>query len=541
MDSVDHLALGRQAFEEHEWESASQRLAGSDLGALEPADLMALATAAYLVGESDTSVRALQQSFALHVDRDETLAAAQDAFWLSVILFSTARGTVASGWAGHAQRLLAGEPDDIRERGYLHLSLMHRHVAVGDFPQADEQAGLALAVAQRHQDPSLLTMALAGRGRLRLYDGKVAEGLSLLDAAMAVVTAGAVHPILAGVSYCTMVEACQEIGDHQRMCDWTRALSRWCAQQPGLAQFTAQCALHRGQILRIDGDFAAALEELDRALQRYRALGQEAAAGQVHYERAEVLRIQGEQDLATVDFDAAAALGREPQPGLALLWLARGRTTAAVATVRRLLHETRDPVHRSQVLPAAVEVLVSAGDHEGAVVAAEELRETARRFGCSTLGAAASYADGTVALALGDPATALPALRGAWQQWLELGARYEAARARFYVGLAMRALGDPDSANAELNVAHRAFAQLGARTAQQQVEQALTGALPGGLTAREVEVLSLVAGGMSNRGIAADLVLSEKTVARHLSNIFTKLGVSSRTAAAAYAFEHDLV
>ena len=154
----------------------------------------------------------------------------------------------------------------------------------------------------------------------------------------------------------------------------------------------------------------------------------------------------------------------------------------------------------------------------------------------------AAQASGAVELAGGDAAGALPYLRKAQQLWTRTESPYERARVQVLTGRALAALGDAQSSRRELEAARSAFRRLGARPAADEVSALLApGAIPAGLTAREVEVLRLVASGRSNAQIATDLVLSEKTVARHLSNIFGKLDVGSRTAAAAYAFEHGLV
>ncbi|MDQ3155522.1 MAG: response regulator transcription factor, partial [Actinomycetota bacterium] len=367
------------------------------------------------------------------------------------------------------------------------------------------------------------------------------EGLALLDEAMVGIATGEVSPIFAGNAYCSMIEACQEISDYRRMTDWTSALTRWCEGQRDLTPFTGQCAVHRAQIMRSQGAFAQALEELELAVVRYEANGSDPAAGLAFYERGELLRICGEHDAALVAYDAAAAYGHDTQPGLALLWLDKGRTAAAVAAVHRLLDETPFVVQRCQILPASIEVLLAGGEIDAARAAADELTAIATSFGSEVLGAAAAHAEGVTALAESEPANALPDLKRAWKTWIGLGARYEAARARSRIGLAFRALGDEDSAASELAVALRTFAELGALPAVREVERLLDRARPDGLTAREVEVLRLVADGLSNPRIAEALFLSDKTVARHLSNIFAKISVSSRTSAAAYAFEHELV
>jgi DNA-binding CsgD family transcriptional regulator len=327
------------------------------------------------------------------------------------------------------------------------------------------------------------------------------------------------------------------------MTEWTTLLTRWCQTQPELVPFTGQCAVHRAQIMRSRGALPEALDELELALARYVAEGGTAASGLAHYERGEVLRAQGDHAGAEAAFDEADAFGRDPQPGRALLALAKGRVPTAVAMVRRLLEETADPVHRSAHLPAAVEVFLAAADVDAARQAAEDLAALAGAFGCEALEAAGAYAVGSVRLHEGGAeaaSEALPSLRQAWKLWIDLGARYEAAWARVRIGVACRILGDEDTALSELAVAGRTFAEIGAEPARAEAERLSGRDLPDGLTAREVEVLRLVASGRSNPQIAEDLFLSQKTVQRHLSNIFGKAGVTSRTAAAAYAYEHGL-
>jgi DNA-binding CsgD family transcriptional regulator len=293
--------------------------------------------------------------------------------------------------------------------------------------------------------------------------------------------------------------------------------------------------------MRVQGAWPAAIEEFDRALERYLRTEMPQAAGLAMAERGDVQRLRGDLDAAEASYALAGEYGFEPQPGLALLWHARGRTTAAVAAVRRLLAEPRDPVHRAQLLPAAVELLLAGGDREEAGRLAEELERFAAEVGCAALRAMAEHAHASVLLAGDEAALALPRLRQALTLWGSVGARYEVARCRALVGRACRLLGDEESARIELAAARDLCRELGARPAEQELARQLEPANAGGLTARELEVLRLVAKGHSNPEIAATLVLSEKTVARHLSNIFAKLDVTSRTSAAAWAFQHELV
>jgi tetratricopeptide (TPR) repeat protein len=239
-----------------------------------------------------------------------------------------------------------------------------------------------------------------------------------------------------------MVEGCQQVSDFQRMKAWTRALTQWCRSQPDLVAFTGQSAVHRAQIMRAEGAFRQALEELALAVERYHVGGFDPAEGLALYERGEVLRLLGDGDGAESAYAQASALGCEPQPGLALLWLAKGRTAAAVSAAQRLLWETVGDVPRSRVLPAAVEILLAAQEREAARAAAEELAAIAARFGCQAVRAMAACALGCVRLEEGDPEGALPHLRRAWKSWIDLGARYEAARARTQIGLAFRLHGD---------------------------------------------------------------------------------------------------
>jgi DNA-binding CsgD family transcriptional regulator len=428
------------------------------------------------------------------------------------------------------------------ERGWVAFLRMFRSLAAGAYDDAAAAADEATDVGRRHHDADLLAMGLCSKGRLALYAGRVADGLTLLDEAMVRVIAGEASPIVAGHVYCTAIEGCQEISDFGRVAEWTSALERWCAAQPGLLAFTGQCAVHRGQLMRVRGEWAAALDELELATRRYAQVGTPDAAGLAAYEAGDVHRLRGDWEQADAAFQVAADHGYDPQPGLALLWLARGRADAARAALGRLLAGGGGPVQRSRLLPAAVEVLVACGDLDRAREGSGELGSLAAAFGCVSMEAMAAQASGAVELACGDPSGALPYLRKAHQLWTRAEAPYERALVQLLMGRALAAVGDLESSRRELEAARTTFRRLGADPAADDASQLLAPpTLPAGLTAREVEVIRLVASGRSNAQIATALVLSEKTVARHLSNIFGKLDVSSRTAATAYAFEHGLV
>ena len=303
--------------------------------------------------------------------------------------------------------------------------------------------------------------------------------------------------------------------------------------------YRGECQVHRAEIFQLHGSWAEATEEAVQVSERVPTAG--FVAGGAHYRLAELHRLRGQLDLAEREYAVAAACGREVQPGLALLRLAQGNPTAAIAGLDRALAESRDPAGQSLLLAAKVEVTLAAGIIDEMPATLTQLEHNAAAIQTPYLAALAAHADGHVRLAEGDPQAALPLLRQAWALWQQVDAPYEAARTRVVVSAACRALGDDDAARMELDAARMIFEQLGAQSDLAALAPS-DGAAPGHpLTARECEVLALVAQGHTNRGIATILFLSEKTVARHLSNIFTKIDVSSRAAATAYAYEHALV
>jgi DNA-binding CsgD family transcriptional regulator len=538
---VEELLRAREAFDRRDWVAAYEGLSAAGSDALLAADFADLATAAFLVGRHNDCIQALQRAHQAHLDAGDQQAAVRSAFWLAMTLMDRGEYAVASGWISRADRLLEAFDQDTVEHGYVLFFRMLGHILGGDPVTGLDEAATLTSYGRRFGDGDLLAAGLMAQGRCLLYLGRVPEGVRMLDEAMVGLTTGEVSPIFAGHTYCSLIEACQEISDFERVAQWTTALTTWCGAQVGLVPFTGQCAVHRGQVMRVRGAFEQAIAELDGAAARYVSAGTPAAAGLACAEKGELLRIRGEYDAAEEAFQQAVGFGHDPQPAHALLSLARGRTDAACDAVRRVLGEPRDPIHRSQLLPGAIEVLLGGNDLAAVRPLSAELEAVGDAFDSSSLMAMAGYAAGALALAEGRPEDALKTLRPALHRWRELDWPYETARTQVLVGRALRGLDDEESAVAELRAAARALAALGATPAAQEVEWLLApGPLPGGLTAREAEVLRLVASGRSNPEIAAALFLSEKTIARHLSNIFTKLDVPSRTAAAAYAFDHGL-
>ncbi len=542
MGVVDDLVQARADYERGVWSAALDTWSDIEPDQMSADDLHHAALAAYLLGRRDASVDFHQRAFALHQQAGSAAGAVRCCFYLAMNFGTSGEAALAQGWTARADRLLDDLAADAVERGYVSVMHMYGHLAAGDLPAASTAAAQATVVGRAHGDPDLLALGLCSEGRLTMHTGRIADGLALLDETMAGVAAGEVTPVIFGDVYCAAIEGCQEIGDFGRVGQWTSALHRWCLAQPGLVAFTGQCSVHRGQLMRVHGAWPEALEEYANAIERYRLADSVAAVGLAECERGDVLRQRGEFDAAETAYERSSEHGYDPQPGLALLWLARGANDAAVAAVRRLVAEVSDPVSRCRLLPAAVDVLVAAGALDEARVVAGQLDEVAAQVGTDTLQAFAAFASGEVELAAGDAAGALPYLRKARQLWAQARSPYEGARVRLVTGRALTAVGDVESARKEFEAACATFRELGATPAADEAERLLCPAdHPAGLTGREVEVLRLVASGRSNTQIAGALVLSEKTVARHLSNIFAKLDVGSRTAAAAYAFEHRLV
>ena len=545
MSGDGELARGREAARRLAWADAYAALSLADQSSsLAAEDLELLGTAAYLVGHVEDCLRALQRAQQLHAEAGDPRRAARCALWLAFHLGSAGELAQAGGWLARANRLLEHEPPDCAERGLLLLPLAIQHIVTGDPAAARELSARAAAIGRHAGDADLVALALQVQGRALVRLGRVGEAMTAFDEAMVAVVTGEVSPVVVGTVYCSMLEACQEILEWRRAREWTEALTAWCGKQPDMVTFSGRCLVHRAEILHLHGAWPEAVEEARRAGERLAHAADSWATGGALYRQAEVYRVLGDFTAAEDAYQQASRWGGQPQPGLALLRLAQGRTDAAAAAIRRVVAETTDRFGRAKLLPAQVEIMLAVGDVQGARDAADELTEIAGAYQTPALRAVADHARGAVLLAEGDARAAVVALRGAWQAWRELEAPYEAARVRVLVGLGCRALGDEEAAAMELDAARSVFAQLGAAADLVRVEALAhreAAWKAHGLTERELQVLRLVATGATNHAIASQLFVAEKTVDRHVSNIFTKLGVASRAAATAYAYQHRLL
>jgi DNA-binding NarL/FixJ family response regulator len=501
-------------------------------GGLDAAGLERLAITAYLVGHDDAGDDAWARAFHRNRTAGEPARAARCAFWLSLHLLN--RGEIArgNGWLATGQQTLDEVGRDCVEHGYLRLPVALQCLATGDTGTAVTACGDAVAAADRFGDPDLRAIAGMARGHALIRLGATADGLTSLDAAMVAVTAGEVSTIVTGIVYCGVIVACREAFDPRRAQEWTRELARWCAARPDLMLFRGQCRVHRSEIMQLRGEWSDAVEEL------LEPQGPPDVRAMAHYRLGELHRLRGEHGAAEEAYRRAGALGRRPQPGLALLWLACGRVDAAAAAIRTALDGPSHRAERAALLAAYVDIALTAGDLGAARSAVDELAGIAAAVGAPALTAEAGRATGAVLRAEGRSREALAVLREALAAWAAIEAPYEVALTRVPLAFTCRDLGDEATADLELDAARAAFAGLGAAPDVARVDAARGRAAR--LSPREREVLRLVAAGHSNQAVATELFLSERTVERHVSNILAKLDVGSRTAAAAYAFEHGI-
>ncbi|HUF09124.1 MAG TPA: LuxR C-terminal-related transcriptional regulator [Rhodothermales bacterium] len=556
---MSELAKGRNSFERGDWRDAYSLLSrANETSTLGAADLERLGMSAYLIGLDREFHRFVEHAHRSYVEDGRAERAARSAFTLALDLFLSGETGKATGWLNRARRLIEGR--HCVEHGYLDLPLAERQLSAGDPQAAHETASGIHEIGVSFGDVDLISASLHLQGRALIAQGRVEAGLALLDEAMLEVVEGNVSPIFTGLIYCSVIEACREVYALGRAHEWTNELTRWCDGQPDLIRFTGACYVDRAEIMRLQGDWLEAMSEADRACRRSSQSGDPAPPAEAYYQVAELHRLRGQFEEAEDAYRHASRIGFVPQPGLALLRLAQNQGSSASSMIQRALHEATRPLERAKLLPACVEIRLAAGDLEQGRMACRELEEIADRFDTGVLRAISMHARGAVELAEGDPETALVSLRRASEEWK---APYEVARIRELTGWACLKLDDEEGAGLEFDAARAVYEKLGAEPdlarlsavgkrqpeggvsveerKQKTLDESMDSERPNVLTPREFEVLHRVAAGKTNKEIASELFLSERTIDRHVSSILTKFDVPSRAAATAYAYEHKIL
>jgi ATP/maltotriose-dependent transcriptional regulator MalT len=539
------LVDGKDAFGRRRWAEAHRCLSAADAESVLGADdLERLAVAAYLIGRDSDAVGAFKRAHRQLADLGQRERAARCTFWVCIALMLGGEGAQARGWLSRTQRMLKDHPG-CAEHGLMCIVAGLFPMFEGKPAEAIEYFEQASECAERFPDDDLLAFSLLARGQALIRGAQPTDGASYLDEAMVTVTTGQVSPMTAGIVYCAVILETQRIFDLARAKEWTSALAEWCATQPEMMQFQGACLIHRSEILQLQGEWPAAIEAAQRSCSWYSGRS-ESVGGRAFYQLAELHRLKGEFELAEHAYRDAGRSGKEPQPGMSLLRLMRGDLDAAVASIQRVVGEVggqKPGAEHAAVLAAYVEIMLAGRQLQAARAGAKALEDLAVAVDAPPLRALAAHALGAVALADGDATDALTSLRKAWAIWQQLDAPYEAARVRALIADACAMLGDSDTAVIHRDAARSVFERLGAQPALCRLDQgSARGSAPAAqLTARELEVLALLAAGKTNRQIGAELFISEHTVARHLSNVFNKIDVTTRTAAVAFALENRLV
>ncbi|HEX2233899.1 MAG TPA: LuxR C-terminal-related transcriptional regulator [Thermoleophilaceae bacterium] len=540
VDQAELLDRARGAYGGRDWVVARERFReAAEGGALAGDDLYALANCSWWLGELDDALPALERAYRCYLQEGSPRTAALvalDVGYTCMIRGDAARG---SGWLSRAERLLENE-GPCAERGYIVYLEYEDALGRSDLEKALERAREVLEAGRRFDDATLAALGVLAEGRVRIAQDEVERGMALLDEAMVAATSDELDPGWAGNIYCNLMLACWQLADWRRAGEWTEVTARWCEAMPGAGPFMGICRVHRAQVLQARGEWRDAEAEARRVVDELAGF-MPSMVGEAHYALGDLRRQRGELGAAEESYRAAHRLGRDPCPGLAQLRLAQGRRQAAVSSITRALEASVDaPLTRARLLPATVEIALAADDVRRARRCAYELAAVASQYGTLGFKAEADGACGAVMLAEGDAAGAVPRLEDAVHAFQELRMPYHCARARLLLADAYRALGHADDAALEEQAGRTEFERLGVEPPVRAAASAPPRA--DGLSAREAEVLGLVADGRSNQEIAAELSLSVRTVERHLATVYRKLGLHGRSARAAairYALDDE--
>ena len=473
---VDSLEAARQAVARPAWREAYDAYSTADLAGLAPEDLERFADAAWWMGHLDRAIDLRERAYAGFSAAGDKLAAARLALTLSWDHSGRGAFAVSHGWFGNGERLLQGEPESSAHGLLLLTRAVTSLYAEGNLTAAIAHFEGASEVGRRIGDRDTEVLGLVGKGRALVKSGEVEDGLALLDQATAAAVCGELRPHSTGLVYCITISSCQELGDYRRAAEWTEEANRWCDRLE-VSGFPGACRIHRAEIMRLRGDWPAAEAQAIAACEELHDFERSITAGG-HYEIGEIRRRRGDFAAADEAYRTANELGRDPQPGLALLRLAEGKVDAAVAGIARALEDARDPLRRLPILSAQVDVAIAAGDLTTSRLALEELEGIVDSYKIGgrrtpAFDANVHLASGRIKLAEGDGEGAVRCLQRARDEWQRVGAPYETAQARMSLGLAFRRRGDEHAAATELEAALGTFERLGAKLDAVRAAEAL--------------------------------------------------------------------
>lgn len=536
MEDFDALLnSARLAYARGDWPATHDNLARARaLSPLSAGDLDMLGRAAWWLGAIRESLAISEEAYLRFRDDGDAPRAAMKALDLALLWFNRGEPVIASGWVNRAKSLLRDLPEG-PENGFLLYLDAALSLGMRDLAPAREAAATLHGLGSSLHSPALTALGLVLGGLVDVYGGSIAAGFAQLDEAMLPVLAGQVPAEWAGDIYCTVIHACHELADLRRMRAWTRATEQWCEQFSGEVVYSGICRIHRWQLRSIEGGWAEAEQAIAQGGEAL--IGQNSwIAGEAFYQLGEIRRLRGNAGGAREAYARARGLGIEPQPGQSLLLRAAGDAEAAWAELCAAF-AGRDELECARLLPAGVDIALGLGLLREADELCGRLEDTAAAFATAGFRAWAGHARAAVLISQSRHAEALPLLQAAAREYREVHARHETARLYELFAQVHRGLGAPGIAAADCATALAIYRELGALPDVRRLEGAKA---PGGLTAREIDVLECIVGGASTQDTAAALFISQKTVGRHLANIYAKLGVSSRTAAAAWAHGHGL-
>ena len=457
----DPVEAAREALDRHAWQDAYDRFREADAVApLSPKDLEDYGQAAWWHGNIEDTISARERAYRTYLDDGNENRAAYMALVLARDHWNKLERSIATGWVSRAERLLEGKPESV-EHGYLALTQADRARTEGDIDRAVDLAGRAVDIGARFGDRDLQARALTNQGLALVAKGEGKAGMALVDEATVAAVSGELSPLATGIVYCNTIGACSEVADYRRAGEWTDAAERWCKRQ-SINGFPGVCRVHRAEIIRLRGNWLEAEQEAQQACTELANHGIPGLAADGFYEVGEIRLRMGDRKAAAEAFTQAHELGRDPQPGLALLRLEEGKTDAAVTGIKRAVEDEADRSQRARLLPSAVTISLAGGEVEWARGAAEELEQIAQGFDSTALRAAASTARAQVQLAEANVDEAMKSARRGWTLWQEVEAPYEAAQARLLLGQAYRSAGDEDNAALEIGAARSTFERLGA-------------------------------------------------------------------------------